>query len=105
MNWDIYKQLADRWYEGYKHKLTSNNKRSEIMEKVFVTDDELTVLRLYRSCDKVGFTEHSLNKIEEREFASILGKPDYTKYDGAECFGLSKGKIGVAAFIKQGGAE
>lgn len=21
MNWDIYKQLADRWYEGYKHKL------------------------------------------------------------------------------------
>ena len=21
MNWDIYKQLADRWCEGYKHKL------------------------------------------------------------------------------------
>ncbi|GED82767.1 hypothetical protein LCU01_16750 [Latilactobacillus curvatus] len=21
MNWDAYKQLADRWYEGYKHKL------------------------------------------------------------------------------------
>lgn len=39
MNWDIYKQLADRWYED------------------------------------------------------------------AECFGISKGKIGVAAFIKQGGAE
>ena len=74
------------------------------MEKVFVTDDELTV-RLYRSCDQVGFTKHRLDKVEAQKFASILGKPDYTKYDGAECFGLSKGKIGVAAFIKQGGAE
>lgn len=75
------------------------------MEKIYVTDDELTVLRLYRSCDQVRFTKHCLNKVEAQEFASILGNPGYTKYDGAECFGLSKGKIGVAAFIKQGGAE
>ncbi|WP_436635850.1 hypothetical protein, partial [Latilactobacillus sakei] len=67
--------------------------------------DELTVLRLYRSCDQVGFTKHRLDKVEAQEFASILGKPEYAKYDGAECFGISKGKIGVAAFIKQGGAE
>lgn len=57
MNWDIYKQLADLWYEGYKHKLY------------------------------------------------IQQQPDYTKYDGAECFELSKGKIGVVAFVKQVGAE
>ncbi|WP_424349619.1 hypothetical protein ACPBEH_02625 [Latilactobacillus sp. 5-91] len=73
------------------------------MEKIYVTDDDLTVLRLYHSCDQVGFTKHGLSKAGAREFASILGEPGYTKYDGAECFGLSKGKIGVAAFIEQGG--
>ncbi|XRJ96629.1 hypothetical protein ACPBEI_09565 [Latilactobacillus sakei] len=75
------------------------------MNKIYVTDDELTVLRLYRSCDRVGFTKHRLNKIDAQEFASILGEPGYTKYDGAECFGLSKGKIGVTGFVKQGGTE
>lgn len=74
------------------------------MNKIYVTNDDLTVLRLYHSCDQVGFTKHRLSKVEAQDFASILGKPDYTKYDGAECFGLSKGKIGVAAFVKQGGA-
>lgn len=27
MNWDIYKQLADRWYEGYKLYIQQQKER------------------------------------------------------------------------------
>ncbi len=33
MNWDAYKQLADRWYEATSTSYISNNKRREIMNK------------------------------------------------------------------------
>lgn len=72
------------------------------MEKIYVNDDELTVLRLYRKCEQASFTKRTSQKSEALEFASILGEPGHIKYDdNVEWYGASYRKIQASAFIRK----
>lgn len=74
------------------------------MEKIFVTSDEQAMLRLYRNCEQVTFVKRRQNKNEAYDFVSILGNPEYTKYDSTtEWCDSSNGKVTAVAFIEKGG--
>lgn len=75
------------------------------MNKYYLTDNELAIIRLYRQCDEAMFTKHRLAKDEAIGFASLAGQPQRVISEGAHAvwYSASNGKIGAAGFI--GGGE
>lgn len=76
------------------------------MEKIYVTEDELTVLRLYRDCEQASFTKYNQDKAEAQEFVSTLNKPNYVRFDSdVEWYDSQHGKTMAVAFVKRGGSK
>lgn len=75
------------------------------MNKHYLTDDELAIIRLYRQCDEALFTKHRLARDEAVEFASLVGQPQRVVNEGGKAvwYSASNGKISAAGFI--GGGE
>lgn len=72
------------------------------MNKRFLTDDELAVVRLYKQCDEVRFMKHRMDHDDAKDFVSLVeSEPEFVNYQGAEHFSARKGKIGAAAFIRK----
>lgn len=72
------------------------------MNKRFLTDDELAVVRLYKQCDEVRFMKHRVDRDGAKEFVSLVeSESEFVNYQGAEHFSARKGKIGAAAFIRK----
>ncbi|MSE00333.1 hypothetical protein, partial [Bacillus velezensis] len=70
------------------------------MNKRFLTDDELAVVRHYKQCDEVRLMKHRVDRGDAKEFVSLVeSEPEFVNYQGAEHFSARKGKIGAAAFI------
>lgn len=72
------------------------------MEKIYVTEAELTALRLYRNCDRVTFSKYNQKNREAIEFVEILGKPSYVDYDDSTAwYEASRNKVHATAFINK----
>ena len=65
-----------------------------------LTEEEQTVIKLFRECESVNFFKHNQSTKEGNNFVSILGPPDVSFYDNSTWFRLEVGKITAAAFLK-----
>ncbi len=64
-----------------------------------LTDDEKTVLRLYRDCKSVNFYRHNDDLRNATNFVRNVGIPEY-KQSGRLCWLLAeKGKIQAVSFM------
>ena len=73
--------------------------RNKLMKK-FLSEDEMKVIELFKSCDKVWFAKHCVPNLEKA--STYCGKVNVGKVmeltDGNVC-NARKGKIEVSAFF------
>jgi len=65
-----------------------------------LTDDEKTVLRLYRECQSVNFYRHEDNLRNATNFVRNVGIPEYEQSEGTCWLSAEKGKVRVVSFME-----
>ncbi len=76
------------------------NKR--IKKKKFnqLTEEERTVIKLFRECDGVSFSKYNESIESARQFTSILNQPKLSESENTIWFSSEKSKVSATAFLK-----
>lgn len=68
---------------------------------MILSKEEKIVVKLFRACNSVTFCRHECEVAEARVFAGTLGENvTRREYKGHKWDGAEKGKVTVAAFLK-----
>lgn len=72
--------------------------RNKVKEN-FLSEEELMVVQLFRTCDKVWFTKHGFeSRGEALSYGSILGEIKVVELTDSDVYSSKKGKVEVSAF-------
>lgn len=76
------------------------NKRIKKKKLNQLTEEEQTVIKLFRECEKVSFSKYRESIESARQFTSILNQPTISESENTIWFWSKKSKIEATAFLK-----
>lgn len=78
------------------------NKRIKKKKLNQLSEEEQTVIKLFRECESVSFYKYRESVDSARQFTSILNQPTISESGNTIWFQSEKHKISAAAFLKGG---
>ena len=73
--------------------------RNKLMKK-FLSEDEMKVIELFKSCDHVWFTKHNLPNVDEaKTYCAKVNVGNTTELKRDNVYSAKKGKVEVSAFF------
>lgn len=76
------------------------NKRIKKKKLNQLTEEEQTVIKLFRECEGVSFSKYRESVESARQFASILNQPKVDESGNTIWFRSEKSKVSATAFLK-----